>query len=148
MPFFGPGLSPLQLDTAAPLQSIAFLLRLPGAGSSVRPKVVKSVHYCPATTMFSSREYRDVTALTGAPTPAVYPTKVCDLMHSTHVPVVPHIAGSLHPQGAFSNVFLRHGLPHLRIRKPTPFSVVPSFNGGLLTLAHVDSLSSPSLAIL
>ncbi|GJP32195.1 hypothetical protein CLOM_g16792 [Closterium sp. NIES-68] len=43
--------------------------------SSVRPKVVRSVHYCPATGAFSSREYRDVTALTGLPTPAIYPTK-------------------------------------------------------------------------
>ncbi|CAI7771173.1 unnamed protein product [Closterium sp. NIES-53] len=43
--------------------------------SSVRPKVVRSVHYCPNTGAFSSREYRDVTALTGLPTPAIYPTK-------------------------------------------------------------------------
>jgi hypothetical protein len=36
--------------------------------SLVRPKIVKSVHYCPATGLTSSKEYRDVTALTGLPT--------------------------------------------------------------------------------
>lgn len=41
----------------------------------VRPKIMKSVHYCPATGQFSSREYRDVTANQGAPTTTVYPTK-------------------------------------------------------------------------
>ena len=41
----------------------------------VRPKIVKSVHYCPATGQYQSREYRDVTSNTGAPTTTVYPTK-------------------------------------------------------------------------
>jgi hypothetical protein len=36
--------------------------------SLVRPKIVRSVHYCPATGLTSSKEYRDVTALTGLPT--------------------------------------------------------------------------------
>ena len=45
-------------------------------GSLVRPKVVKSVHYCPATGNFLSREYRDVTSTAGGPTGAVYPTRV------------------------------------------------------------------------
>lgn len=36
--------------------------------SLVRPKLVKSVHYCPDTGVVTSREYRDVTALTGLPT--------------------------------------------------------------------------------
>ena len=31
--------------------------------SSVRPKLVRSVHFCPATKQYSSREYRDNTAL-------------------------------------------------------------------------------------
>lgn len=44
----------------------------------VRPKIVKSVHWCPATGQFQSREYRDVTSNTGAPTTTAYPTKcVC-----------------------------------------------------------------------
>uniref|UniRef100_A0A7C9AJ41 DNA replication licensing factor MCM3 n=1 Tax=Opuntia streptacantha TaxID=393608 RepID=A0A7C9AJ41_OPUST len=43
--------------------------------SLVRPKVVKSVHYCPSTGKFTSREYRDITATTGLPTGSVYPTR-------------------------------------------------------------------------
>eukprot|EP01018_Ginkgo_biloba_P018817 Gb_01563 [translate_table: standard] len=44
-------------------------------GSLVRPKVVKSVHYCPTTGEFTTREYRDITAHTGLPTGSVYPTR-------------------------------------------------------------------------
>eukprot|EP00897_Mesotaenium_endlicherianum_P007885 jgi/Mesen1/7124/ME000369S06456 len=43
--------------------------------SLVRPKVVKSVHYCPTTKEFMSKNYRDVTSVSGLPTDAVYPTK-------------------------------------------------------------------------
>lgn len=52
--------------------------------SNVRPKLVKSVQYCPATLKYSSKEYRDNTALdlgidrdgkNRLPTPAVLPTK-------------------------------------------------------------------------
>ncbi|VAH20312.1 unnamed protein product [Triticum turgidum subsp. durum] len=43
--------------------------------SLVRPKVVKSVHYCPATMAFMSREYRDITSFVGLPTGSVYPTR-------------------------------------------------------------------------
>ncbi|XP_042479202.1 DNA replication licensing factor MCM3 homolog 3 [Macadamia integrifolia] len=43
--------------------------------SLVRPKVVKSVHYCPTTSAFMSREYRDITSNTGLPTGSVYPTR-------------------------------------------------------------------------
>nr|CAD1826666.1 unnamed protein product [Ananas comosus var. bracteatus] len=43
--------------------------------SLVRPKVVKSVHYCPTTEQFTSREYRDITSLVGLPTGSVYPTR-------------------------------------------------------------------------
>jgi DNA replicative helicase MCM subunit Mcm2 (Cdc46/Mcm family) len=39
--------------------------------SLVRPKLVKSVHYCPNTGVTTSREYRDITALTGLPTGAL-----------------------------------------------------------------------------
>jgi DNA replication licensing factor MCM3 len=44
-------------------------------GSLVRPKVVKSVHYCPKTQVFTNRQYRDITSTSGAPTGASYPTK-------------------------------------------------------------------------
>ena len=43
--------------------------------SLVRPKVIKSVHYCEETGQFHSKEYRDVTSTSGEPTGAVYPQK-------------------------------------------------------------------------
>ncbi|XP_031481612.1 DNA replication licensing factor MCM3 homolog 3 [Nymphaea colorata] len=43
--------------------------------SLVRPKVVKSVHFCPSTGEFMSREYRDITSSVGLPTGSVYPTR-------------------------------------------------------------------------
>lgn len=43
--------------------------------SLVRPKLVRSVHYCPDTGITSTREYRDITALTGLPTGSSYPTR-------------------------------------------------------------------------
>ncbi|KAJ8545328.1 hypothetical protein K7X08_017911 [Anisodus acutangulus] len=42
--------------------------------SLVRPKVVKSVHFCPTTEKFKAREYRDITSNVGLPTGSVYPT--------------------------------------------------------------------------
>ena len=41
----------------------------------VRPKLVQSVHWCPATDKMSTREYRDVTSHRGLPTSTVYPTR-------------------------------------------------------------------------
>ncbi|GAB2279885.1 DNA replication licensing factor MCM3 2 [Dionaea muscipula] len=43
--------------------------------SLVRPKVVKSVHFCPSTGKFMAREYRDITSTLGLPTGSVYPTR-------------------------------------------------------------------------
>lgn len=43
--------------------------------SLVRPKVVKSVHFCPVTSKFTVREYRDITSNIGMPTGSVYPTR-------------------------------------------------------------------------
>lgn len=43
--------------------------------SLVRPKVVRSVHYCPATKKTIERKYTDLTSLEAFPTSAVYPTK-------------------------------------------------------------------------
>jgi DNA replication licensing factor MCM3 len=51
---------------ALPLQVYGIVTRC----SLVRPKLVKSVHYCPNTGVTTSREYRDITALTGLPTGA------------------------------------------------------------------------------
>lgn len=45
-------------------------------GSLVRPKVVRSVHYCPATKKTLERKYTDLTSLDAFPSSAIYPTKV------------------------------------------------------------------------
>jgi len=41
----------------------------------VRPKVIKSTHWCPATKKYTSKEYRDHTSLTGTMTGSAYPQK-------------------------------------------------------------------------
>lgn len=46
--------------------------------SSVHPKVVQTVHHCKKTGEFVTRDYRDITATTGLPTPTAYPTKTAD----------------------------------------------------------------------
>ena len=43
--------------------------------SLVRPKVVRSVHYCPTTKKTMERKYQDMTSLDPYPTSSVYPTK-------------------------------------------------------------------------
>ena len=43
--------------------------------SPIRPKVSRSVHYCPATKQFTTRTYRDATDPSGDPTGSVYPTR-------------------------------------------------------------------------
>ncbi|XP_006643273.2 MCM3 minichromosome maintenance deficient 3 (S. cerevisiae), like [Lepisosteus oculatus] len=43
--------------------------------SLVRPKVTRSVHYCPATKKTLERRYTDLTSLDAFPSSAIYPTK-------------------------------------------------------------------------
>ncbi|KAI7740412.1 hypothetical protein M8C21_017573 [Ambrosia artemisiifolia] len=43
--------------------------------SVVRPKVVKTIHYCPSTKKFTSREHCGITFTTDLPTGSVYPTR-------------------------------------------------------------------------
>ena len=43
--------------------------------SLVRPKVVTSVHFCPATAKSTERQYSDLTSLDAYPTSAAYPTQ-------------------------------------------------------------------------
>ena len=43
--------------------------------SIVRPKLMRTVHYCPKTNEFMQREFRDATELIGLPTGTIYPTK-------------------------------------------------------------------------
>lgn len=45
-------------------------------GSLVRPKIMRSVHYCPATKKTLERKYTDLTSLDAFPSSAIYPTKV------------------------------------------------------------------------
>lgn len=53
-------------------------------GSLVRPKVVRSVHYCPQTKKTLVRRYTDLTSLDAFPSSTVYPTKVSNhLMTNT-----------------------------------------------------------------
>ena len=44
--------------------------------SQVKPKVVKSVHYCEATKKTTERTYTDLTSLDAYPSTAAYPTQV------------------------------------------------------------------------
>ncbi|XP_066245196.1 DNA replication licensing factor Mcm3 isoform X2 [Euwallacea similis] len=43
--------------------------------SLVYPKLVRSVHFCPATKKFMERKYTDLTSLEAVPSSAIYPTK-------------------------------------------------------------------------
>ncbi|KAG8442095.1 hypothetical protein GDO86_011042 [Hymenochirus boettgeri] len=43
--------------------------------SLVRPKVMRSVHYCPATKKTLERKYTDLTSLEAFPSSSIYPTK-------------------------------------------------------------------------
>ena len=43
--------------------------------SLIHPKVVRSVHYCPATKKVIERKYTDMTSLDAFPSSSVYPTK-------------------------------------------------------------------------
>ena len=43
--------------------------------SLVRPKVMTSVHYCPATSKTMERNYSDMTSIDAYPSTAAYPTQ-------------------------------------------------------------------------
>lgn len=45
------------------------------AGSTIRPKVVRSVHYCPATKKQTERRYADISSFDVMPSVNMYPTK-------------------------------------------------------------------------
>jgi DNA replication licensing factor MCM3 len=49
--------------------------------SQVRPKVIRSVHYCEATKKHSDLAYHDETSVTGFPTSSAFPTKVLIDIH-------------------------------------------------------------------
>lgn len=67
-------LSPRQLS-AERMNQLVCLVGIVTRASSVRPKVVKSVHYCEESRKYTVQEYRDVTSNVGLPTGGSYPTK-------------------------------------------------------------------------
>ena len=54
----------------------------------MRPKVVRSVHYCPQTKKTLVRRYTDLTSLDAFPTSSVYPTKVTYVIHLLFNPLI------------------------------------------------------------
>ena len=76
------------------------VLDRPFAGSLVRPKVVRSVHYCEATASFTQRDYRDgTTAGTFGITTSISPTAVqCTFLLGPHDPLP-----ATHPVGRHVN---------------------------------------------
>jgi hypothetical protein len=63
--------------TRAPTRALTQVYGIVTKASLVRPKLVRSVHYCPDTGVTSAREYRDITALTGLPTGGLVCVCVC-----------------------------------------------------------------------
>ena len=61
--------------TAPLLNSLVCVEGIVTKCTTVRPKVLKSTHYCPTTAKFTQKEYRDLTSLGGAATGSAYPTK-------------------------------------------------------------------------
>ena len=72
--FGGHRVSPRELMSPL-LSKLVNLEGIVTRASLVRPKVQRSVHFCAETKQFHTREYRDVTSLTGLPTGSVYPTR-------------------------------------------------------------------------
>jgi len=56
--------------------SIIYKIKISIVGSLVRPKVVRSVHYCDVTKTVLERAYSDLTSLEAFPHSAIYPTTV------------------------------------------------------------------------
>ena len=56
--------------------------------SLVRPKVVKSVHFCPATGKTMERVYSDLTSVDAYPSTAAYPTQVTSSILLVSVPLL------------------------------------------------------------
>ncbi len=72
---FGPhGVTPRSLR-ADHLSQLVCIEGIVTRCSVVRPKVMRTVHYCPTTNEFQQREFRDTTELVGLPTGTIYPTK-------------------------------------------------------------------------
>ena len=72
--FGGKHVTPRTL-TAANIGNLVCLEGIITKCSLVRPKVVKSVHYCPATGKTMERQYTDLTSFEAFPSTAAYPTQ-------------------------------------------------------------------------
>ncbi|KAM4028886.1 maternal DNA replication licensing factor mcm3-like isoform 2-T2 [Anomaloglossus baeobatrachus] len=72
--FGGKHVSPRTL-TAGFLGNLVCVEGIATKCSLVRPKVMRSVHYCPATKKTLERKYTDLTTLEAFPSTAIYPTK-------------------------------------------------------------------------
>lgn len=66
-------------------QQILKFVSMNFSGSMVFPKIVKSVHYCPATGKTTERRYTDLTSFDAFPSSSVYPTKVSCLVVHDHM---------------------------------------------------------------
>ncbi|GMH38372.1 hypothetical protein BSKO_06256 [Bryopsis sp. KO-2023] len=67
-------LSPRELS-ASRMNQLVCLVGIVTRASTVRPKVVQSVHYCEECKSYTVQDYRDVTSNVGLPTGASYPSK-------------------------------------------------------------------------
>lgn len=79
--FGGKHVTPRQLSS----RHLGNLLCIEGIvtkSSLIRPKVVRSVHYCEATQKVMERRYTDLTSIDAFPSGAVYPTKVCSYLNT------------------------------------------------------------------
>lgn len=72
---FGPYLVSPRLLSCLRVNKTVCLIGIVTRATTVRPKVVRSVHYCQATKDYTHREYRDVTSNAGEPTTTIYPSK-------------------------------------------------------------------------
>ncbi len=75
------------LDSYLPELTRKFLTCGTSSGSLVRPKMLKSIHYCPPTQKFHSRSYHDATTISSATATSSMPSTT----------VIPTDDGSGHP---------------------------------------------------
>lgn len=72
---FGTHLVSPRLLSCLRVNKVVCLIGIITRTTSVRPKVLRSVHYCEAKREYLTREYRDVTSNLGAPTASIYPSR-------------------------------------------------------------------------
>eukprot|EP00210_Caulerpa_lentillifera_P000182 g177.t1 len=72
---FGANLVSPRLLSCIRVNRIVCLIGIITRTTSVRPKVLRSVHYCEAKKEYVTREYRDVTSNSGTPTGSIYPSR-------------------------------------------------------------------------